>query len=211
LARTDPEVSRLKFEREIRRLVEQRTDLQARGIFLLGAPSYPIVELLFVPRAPLKVAFTAQAAGPIVLPTGMVAMALAEVPSLSARAFKARFDLTDYDLRAPSLQFWDHWTDKPLVYSTMFRAFEFERQRLAHIVLLDDHPTFHRPFLCLRGIREYHEHPQHSGDDWLLYRTHMNLFSAVMSVWRAAIDIVTPVLVPQPTGIQVNWNAEAKA
>lgn len=26
------------------------------------------------------------------------------------------------------------------------------------------------PFLCLAGVREYHEHPAHSGDSWLLHR-----------------------------------------
>jgi hypothetical protein len=26
------------------------------------------------------------------------------------------------------------------------------------------------PFVCLPGIREYHEHPGHSGDSWLLHR-----------------------------------------
>jgi hypothetical protein len=210
LARIDPEVSRRKFSRELTKLLEQRADLQARGIFLIGDPSYPIVELLFVPRIPLKIALQAPPGGTIVLPPGAVAMAVVEIPSLAAKAFRARFDLSDYDLRAPSLQFWDHWTNEPLQYSTMFRALEFEKHRQAHLVLLDDHPTFHRPFLCLRGVREYHEHPQHSGDDWLLYRTEMSLFSAVMSLWRAVIDISAPMLVPQPNGLQVNWNAEAK-
>ena len=27
------------------------------------------------------------------------------------------------------------------------------------------------PFLCLAGVREYHEHPAHSGDHWLSHRT----------------------------------------
>ena len=27
-----------------------------------------------------------------------------------------------------------------------------------------------RPFICLQGIREYHESPAHSGDSWLLHR-----------------------------------------
>ena len=27
------------------------------------------------------------------------------------------------------------------------------------------------PFLCIAGVREYHEHPAHSGDHWELYRT----------------------------------------
>jgi hypothetical protein len=209
LARIDPEVSRLKFGRELKRLADQRAALEARGIFLLDS-AYPLIEFVLVPRAPLRVMLPAQVAGPIVLPAGAIAMAVAEVPSLAARAFRARFDLTDFDLRAPSLEFWDHWTHKPLDYNTMFRAFEYERQRLAHNVLLDDHPTTHKPFLCLRGVREYHEHPQHSGDEWLLYRADMSLFAIVMSLWRVAIDIVRPALIPQPGGLQVNWDAEAK-
>lgn len=26
------------------------------------------------------------------------------------------------------------------------------------------------PFLCMPGIREYHDNPAHSGDSWLLHR-----------------------------------------
>jgi hypothetical protein len=139
-----------------------------------------------------------------------MAMQVAEIPSLAARAFKARFDLTDYDLRAPSLEFRDPWTDAPLVYGTMFRALEYERERQAHLVLLDDHPVTHKPFLCLRGVREYHEHPQHSGDSWLLYRSEMSLFSIIMALWRVSIDLTRPMLVPQPAGLSVQWDAEAK-
>ena len=214
LTRVDPEVSRLKFEREVNRLADHQADLQHRGIFVFGKPVYPIVELIFVPRHPLQVAFATQLPANIELPLGSplgaVAMAVAAVPSLSAQAFKARFDLTDYDLRAPSLEFRDPWTDALLPYGTMFRALEFEEERKQHLVLLDDHPTTHKPFLCLRGIREYHEHPQHSGDDWLLYRTEMSLFSMVMSLWRVSIDIIHPILIPQPGGLQVQWNAEEK-
>ena len=214
LTRVAPEVSRLKFEREVNRLAEQRTDLQRRGIFLFGSPTYPIVELVFVPRHPLQVAIAVPQPSNMVLPPdappGAIAIAIAAVPTLAAQAFKARFDLTDYDLRPPSLEFRDPWTDALLPYATMFRALEYEKNRKAHLVLLDDHPITHKPFLCLRGIREYHEHPQHSGDDWLLYRTQMSLFSIVMSLWRVSIDIVHPLLVPQPNGLQVQWNAEEK-
>lgn len=211
MTRLDPKVSRLKFEREIGRLAEQRLALQHRGIFVLGSPTFPTIELLFVPRHPLQVAFALPQPGRIVLPQGAVAMAATEVPSLSARAFKARFDLTDYDLLAPSLEFRDPWTDGLLSYDTMFRALEYEKQRGAHVVLLGDHPSTHKPFLCLRGIREYHEHPQHSGDDWLLYRTQMSLFSIAMSLWRVSVDLIHPALIPQAAGYQVQWNAEEKA
>lgn len=216
LTRIDPEVSRLKFEREVSRLAGQRSALQSRGIFLLGSPVFPIVDLLFVPRHSLQVAFPSKLPENInplpEVPPGSISMAVAAVPSLSVLSFKARFDLTDFDLRAPSLEFLDPWKDDaPLQYATMFRALEFEKSRKAHLVLLDNHPATHKPFLCLRGIREYHEHPQHSGDDWLLYRTEMSLFSIVMSVWRVSIDLIHPMLILHPSGIQVQFNAEEKA
>ena len=214
LTRIDPEVSRLKFEREVSRLADQRSALQSRGIFLLGSPTFPIVDLLFVPRHSLQVAYPSKLPEninpPPEVPPGSISMAVAAVPSLSTLSFKARFDLTDFDLRAPSLEFRDPWTDAPLQYATMFRAVEFEKSRKTHLVLLDNHPTTHKPFLCLRGIREYHEHPQHSGDDWLLYRTEMSLFSIVMSVWRVSIDLIHPMLILHPSGIQVQFNAEEK-
>jgi len=204
----DSEVSRLKFDREVQTLGEQRTTLEARGIFLLDSTSYPFVELAFVPRHLLQVLIPAVQTGAIILPQG--AMMAVEIPSVAARAFKARFDLTGYDLQAPSLEFRDFWTGNRLEYATMFRALEYEKDRKAHVVLLDDHPTTHKPFLCVRGIREYHEHPQHSGDDWLLYRQQMNLFSIVMSLWRVTIDLVHPQMFYQPNGLQVNWAAEEK-
>ncbi|PYY25053.1 MAG: hypothetical protein DMG62_00005, partial [Acidobacteria bacterium] len=133
-----------------------------------------------------------------------------EVPSITASAFKAHFDLSNYDLDAPSLEFRDPWTDEPLQYGTMFRALQFDQQRKGHIVLLDDHPTTHKPFLCLRGIREYHQHPQHSGDEWLLYRCSMNMFSIILSLWRVAIDLVRPVLIIHENGGQVQWTGQEK-
>ena len=204
-----PEVNRRKFDREVKRLHEQRSTLESRGIFLLANVAYPIVELLMVSRHPLQASFPVSQAGSIILP--QASMMQLEIPSLSARAFKAHFDLTDYDLRAPSLELRDFWTDNVLPYATMFRALEFEPQRGVHPVLLDDHPTTHKPFICLRGIREYHEHPQHSGDDWLLYRTTMSLFSIVVSVWRVCVDLVHPQLGFQPNGINVGWGGEQKA
>jgi hypothetical protein len=208
LAKIDPDVSRLKFDREINRLVEQRSTLQSRGIFLVGAPTYPIVEFLFVPRHSLQVVLQAKQSGSIILPEG--AVVAVKLPSLAARSFKAHFDLTDYDLQPPSLEFRDSLTDGILVYDAMFRALEYEKERKAHVVLLPDHPITHKPFLCLRGIREYHEHPQHSGDDWLLYREQISLFSIVMSVWRVTIDLIHPILMPRPDGLQVQWQTEEK-
>ena len=206
--RVDPAVTRLKYDREVARLQEQRNELEKRGILLLGSTGFPYIDLLFVARHPLRAVIPISQQGALFLPAG--ARAVIEVPSLSAMAFKARFDLSDYDLDAPGLDFLDPWTDAPLQYNTMFRALQFEQDRKAHIVLLDEHPTTHRPFLCLRGIREYHNHPQHSGDEWLLYRDSMSMFSIVMSLWRVALDVVRPMLLIQENGAQVQWTAEEK-
>src|SRR5271156_1493413 len=143
--RVDPQVNRIKFDCELGRLVEQRVILEQRGIFVLSSTRFPYVDVLVVPRHALQVALppspgmqlppgVQMPAPPANLPEGTTAMMLIafDVPSLAVRAFKGRFDLTDYDLRAPSLEFLDPWTDAPLTYGTMFRAVEFEPQRRAH-------------------------------------------------------------------------------
>jgi len=206
--RVDPEVNRLKFDREVGVLVNQRPTLESRGIVMLSSTSYPYVDLLFVPRHPMQAGVPMTQAGSILLP--QVQLMMVQVPSLAGSAFKAHLDLTDYDLRAPSLELRDPWNDNLLPYPTMFRALEFEADRKVHVVLLDDHPSTHKPFLCIRGIREYHEHPQHSGDDWLLYRGEMNLFSIAMSIWRVSIDLVHPLVIMQPNQVQVQWISEEK-
>lgn len=213
----DTEVNHIKFDRELGRLNDQRMVLESRGLFVLGSTAHPFIDMLYVPRNPLRCGPVTPPPGtptppiPPGLPKGTTPIMLAEVLSLAGRGFKARFDLTDYDMRAPSLEFLDPWTDIPLAYKTMFRALEFEEQRRTHLVLLDDHPITHKPFLCLRGIREYHEHPQHSGDDWMLYRKTMSIFSFAMSVWRVTIDLIRPQLIIQPNGVQVQFVAEEKA
>ncbi|HEX3103055.1 MAG TPA: putative metal-binding protein [Terriglobales bacterium] len=206
--RVDPAVTRLKYDREVARLKEQRNELEKRGIFLLGSTVFPHIELVYVPRQSLGAVIPVMQQGALFLSAGT--RTAIEIPSLSASAFKAHFDLTNYDLDPPSLEFRDAWTDKPLQYNTMFRALQFDQHRKRQVVLLDDHPLTHKPFLCVRGIREYHQHPQHSGDEWLLYRESMSMFSIVMSLWRVAIDLPRPVLIIQENGAQVQWAGEEK-
>jgi hypothetical protein len=206
--RLDPTVNQIKYDRELARLRDGRDLLEARGIFLMGSSSYPTMDLLFVPRNYIRAIIPLNQQGALFLPPGT--RAAVDIPGLSASAFKARFDLTNYDLEAPSLEFRDPWTDGILQYSTMFRALQYDQNRRVHVVLLDDHPATHKPFLCIRGIREYHDHPQHSGDEWLLYRDSMNMFSIAMSLWRVAIDLVRPMLIIQENGAQVQWTGEEK-
>lgn len=200
-----PEVNRKKYERELSRLGDQRVVLEQRGIHLLSSSVFPIVELLFVPSHPLRI--------PLPPPPGMNIAPNAQYGvdlwGFSMRAFKAHFDLSDYDLRAPSLEFRDAWSDKLLPVGQI-AAMEFDKERQGYSVLLPDHPNTHRPFLCMRGIREYHEHPQHTGDDWLLHRNTTTLFSTVLLLWRVTIDLIRPQLAFSPNGLNITLGCEAK-
>ena len=203
----DPEVNRLKYVQEIQRLIDQRATLEAWGIFLLSSTRFPVVELMFCPRHRLQIPVTAPPPGMNLPKGGTLAL---EIPNMAARAFKAHFDLTDFDLCAPSLEFRDPWTDALLAPGQMSAGLDFDQERKCYPVLLSDHPTTHKPFLCMRGIREYHEHPQHAGDEWLLYRNDMNLFSIVRMLWRVTIDLVHPQLVLSPNAIGVQFVCEVK-
>ena len=37
------------------------------------------------------------------------------------------------------------------------------------------HPTLMRPFVCIQGVLEYHEHPSHLDDSWDRYRRTVRL------------------------------------
>ena len=45
-----------------------------------------------------------------------------------------------------------------------------------------EHPVLRRPFACLRGLREYHAHPSHVGDNWDNYRNTIRLVDLVAHI-----------------------------
>lgn len=49
------------------------------------------------------------------------------------------------------------------------------------------HPSTGRPFVCMRGAREYHTHSSHTSDIWDNYRgmSGMDLGGIVLQLWRA--------------------------
>lgn len=54
------------------------------------------------------------------------------------------------------------------------------------------HPGPNRPFICMRGSREYHTHPNHHNDGWANYRGQdgMSLVGILMQLsfaWRKAM------------------------
>jgi Predicted metal binding domain len=111
---------------------------------------------LLLDRGPLHVEVAFLAAVPLV--------GVFTIPVITACV---RLDYTNYDLWPPSLTFIDPRTRERA--SPAVRA-PTTTPAGVRDALVDGHPGTGRPFLCLPGIREYHNHPQHTGDDWLLHR-----------------------------------------
>ena len=144
-ALVDPEITGRKFQRELEQW-KNHSDHQRRGWLLLNEnPAVPSVELAFLARVATSV-------GASFLPVAVCAI---------------RLTYQNYDLWPPSLTFIDLFTGESS--PPHVRAF-LSTPEGPRDVLIDSHPETKQPFLCLPGIREYHLHPQHTGDDWLLHR-----------------------------------------
>ncbi len=85
---------------------------------------------------------------------------------LSVMTAAIRLTYDNYDVWPPSLEFIDPRTGDPA--SPPVQALDRFEEGVRNALLA--HPDAGRPFLCVPGVREYHTHPQHSGDDWLLHR-----------------------------------------
>jgi hypothetical protein len=97
-------------------------------------------------------------------------------------AFAIKLDFTNYDLEAPSVEFIDFLTEKNITRPELSVQFLRQQiiqppdQQLAGVIntppldLIQFHSPGLVPFICMPGIREYHEHPAHSNDPWLSHR-----------------------------------------
>lgn len=216
--RIDVRVSRLKFEEEVRRLNTQSETLKKRGV-VIQKVDFPIVEAIFIPRNNVKLHVPVELPPGAPLPPGVSLppdvhipsgakirfMAIHDIPSLATRAFGVRIYLDDFDQRAPSVVFCDPFTWQELTYNQLHRGNHVGDNKKAFNVILDGHPVSKKPFLCMRGIREYHEHPQHTGDDWMQYRKHVGLFSTIDTIWKTCVLNANPNIILQPPNIQVNF------
>lgn len=93
--------------------------------------------------------------------------------------FSIQVDYSNYDLSPPSVKLinpLDSNRTKSLMFKPWITPDQQDKNNLLHeafltqpqnILIQDNSGEF---FFCLRGIKEYHEHPQHSGDSWFLYR-----------------------------------------
>lgn len=154
----DPEVSRAKFGRELARYRELEDTYIRRGWWMLGA-EFPEVFVVF-------------------------ATARVKPPSV---VFGAILNFTNYDFWPPSVKVVDPFTRIPylakdvpvqlkrrvpaapeVVAQFAARGMIVQHQEQA---MMQAHDSNDVPFLCLPGVREYHDHPGHSGDPWLLHRS----------------------------------------
>ncbi len=131
-----------KLQRQLE-LWDDNADVYARRGWLMLRRDLPVLEIGFLAR---------------------VSFAGRPVPVMSVCI---RLDYSNFDRMPPSLTFIDALTRIPV--EPLVQAPDIVDGQLGN-ALVDAHPNTQRPFLCLPGIREYHLHPQHSGDDWLLHR-----------------------------------------
>ncbi len=155
----DPEVTRVKLKRELELWHENEATYRRRGWVLLGHRELE-VDIGFLGRLPLG-------AQPI--------------PAMTACV---RLDFTNYDVWAPSVEFINPFTGE---YATPPVQALVDSDEGPRNLLVDSHPETNRPFFCVPGVRQYHDHPQHSGDSWLLHRGTGDgrLATICDRIWRA--------------------------
>jgi len=122
-----------------------------------------------------------------------------ELPLLQLRRWRIlgakypAFDVVfDHETR-PSLRIrliCDNWNELPPSIVLLDQQGNFLSTPLrdpAGIFNAGPHPVTNRPFICMRGSREYHTHPSHTGDHWdnVKMLSGYDMGGIVTQVWRA--------------------------
>lgn len=150
----DPSVSRIKFDNELAEYHRRDQEHLRRGWWLLEA-EFPTIFVVFA-AAQLR-------------PAPVICGVL--------------LDFTNYDLEPPSVRLVDPFTRQPYkmreLPTTLLRRQVLAMpagfppgaaQMFGAVPLMQAHSPEDVPFLCVPGVREYHEHPAHTGDSWLIHR-----------------------------------------
>ena len=144
----DPAVSNEKFEKEISSYRANQESWWRRGVWMIDA-EFP--KATFV--------FGASNSG----------------PPCSLLAFGAVIEFSNYDLWPPSVRLVNPFTREPYRANELPIAAHLQQRGPNGAQLPERLMQWHSeqeiPFLCYPGVREYHQHPAHNGNDWLLHRT----------------------------------------
>jgi hypothetical protein len=141
----DPTVSMAKFDRQVGQWREHAREHQRRGIFLIEAAFPKAFAVFTIPQiAPAMVTFGAE------------------------------LDFTNYDLWPPSVRVLNPFTRAPFTQQTLpaivrARLDPVQGPIADQVVMFQDNGEG-EAFMCMPGVREYHNHPAHSGDSWLSHR-----------------------------------------
>ena len=186
----DPSVSRAKFDREIAEYHALEADYRARGWFLVKA-EWPVAVVVLASKK-------------------------TSPPALVAAV---QFDYTNYDAEPPSVRFIDPFSGRSL----SFRELPLRMQRMVPGLelpipgpgggkaqlnkpenLMQAYTPEDVPFLCIAGVKEYHDHPGHSGDPWEMHRSSgggrlVRLLEVISKYGVEPIQGFTVDLVPQVT------------
>ncbi len=172
----DPEVSHAKLERELALYRASEAEHRRRGWWMLDA-QYPEVFVVF--------------ATPQIRPAVV--------------AFGAMLNFENYDLLPPSVRLVDPFTRLPYKYRELpvhlpqlvqtQATSEGEVQAEAGQAvqnLIQAHNPDDVPFLWRVGVREYHEHPVHTGDSWLLHggRGEGTLYRLLEVLYRYGVQTI---------------------
>jgi len=184
----DRRVERAKFDSELQALQACAPLLEARGCSIAKA-EFPTVDVLFTPRWPPEVV--------VVAPDGS-RLLRQPLPGAVPRAFGARIDFSGFDVLALSVSFRNpnSWDPLPVGAIGGFHCAPGELP----VAVVHPHPKTGLAFLCVQGVREYHEQPIHEGDDWLLYRGSCGLPYVVEAIWKTCVMSARPVLIPAANG-----------
>lgn len=161
---------------ELRDLTELRLRLRLRSHGAVTVLTGPPPEPIAIPVAPGGPALPA---GPdLLIGSGAVVaqqqMNVPDLGSLRTRELILRVDCSDFDGQPPLAELLTadgvplppgKWPHDPREQGIIY-----------------GHPRYARPFFCRRGLREYHEHPQHEDDPWDRWREGMPLYQIVLGV-----------------------------
>ena len=178
-------MSRAKFESEITDYLPLEADYRTRGWFLVKAD----------------------------WPTAVVVLASSKT-SPPAIVTGVQFDYTNYDAEPPSVRLVDPFSGRLLQrqgtpnpasshdpWSGNVRPCSWRPQVATERCAGSDaglHSPEDLPFLCIAGVKEYHDHPGHSGDPWELHR------SAGEGRLVRLLDVISKYGLDTVTGFQVN-------
>lgn len=176
-----PAVNAGKLKRELE-LWDANAEAYSRRGWIMLRREPPVLEIAFLARLPVG---------------GNI------VPVVAACV---QIDFTNFDLWAPSVEFIDPISRDyapPIVQALV------EAEGGAQNLIVGGHPDTGRQFLCIPGVRQYHSHPQHTGDPWLLHRPPRggSLMMICERIWQTMARTLLGVqiqLVTLPGSLQLN-------